>query len=367
MPRSLAQILERRPIETSAPCRIDSGGTWDIKALALPLQWAEPVTVNIALSLRTRVTLLPLEGDRLAVSSAGFSHREEYPHRDVPLDSPFGLFFAALSCFGFRGVHVHIRSDSPVKSALGGSSTALVALVKGLSHAAAQWGRRPMSRREILYLAYQLEDAVAKGKCGIQDQAAAAYGGVHLWKWHYGDHGVPLSRIPLLTGAGCRELSERILVAYSGKSHVSARINRSWIDEFLSGRTRKGWLRANQIVTQLAAALHVKDWTEAARLLREEMAVRREITPDALIPVTEALVSDAELSGCGARFTGAGGGGSVWALGERGKIEELRERWVSRLGGIRGAEILECRVDGRGVMVTFSGSVHDKPACGSPI
>jgi D-glycero-alpha-D-manno-heptose-7-phosphate kinase len=349
MPTSIARILERRPIETSAPCRVDSGGTWDIKAMALPLQGIQPVTLNVALNLRTRVTLSPLERGRVAVSSAGFSGTEEFSHGNAPLDSPFGIFFAALAFFGFHGVHVQIRSDSPVRSALGGSSTALVALVKALSGVAALMGRRRMPTREILYLAYQLEDAVTKGKCGIQDQAAAAYGGVHLWRWRYGDEGSFFSRVPLLKGKACRELSERILVAYSGKSHVSSRINRSWIDGFLSGETRSGWLRVNDIVHRLAEALSAGEWNRAARLLRKEMAVRREITPDALIPITEALIDEAEEAGCGARFAGAGGGGSLWALGEKGRIERLREAWASRLSGIKGAGILECEVDPVGV------------------
>jgi len=317
--------------------------------MALPLQGIQPVTLNVALNLRTRVTLSPLERGRVAVSSEGFPKAEGYPHRDAPLDSPFGMFFAALSFFGFHGVHVQIRSDSPVRSALGGSSTALVALVKALSDVAALMGRRRMSTREVLYLAYQLEDAVSKGKCGCQDQAAAAYGGVHLWRWRYGDEGALFSRVPLLKGKACRELSQRILVAYSGKSHVSSRINRSWIDGFLSGETRSGWLRVNDIVHRLAAALGAGEWNRAAGLLRQEMAVRREITPDALIPITEALIAEAEEAGCGARFAGAGGGGSLWALGEKGRIEGLRDAWAARLSAIRGAGILECEVDPMGV------------------
>jgi D-glycero-alpha-D-manno-heptose-7-phosphate kinase len=38
---------------------VDSGGTWDIRSMALPMQAIDPVTLNIALSLRTRVQLVP--------------------------------------------------------------------------------------------------------------------------------------------------------------------------------------------------------------------------------------------------------------------------------------------------------------------
>ncbi len=349
MPKSIAKLLQKHPIRSSAPCRVDTGGTWDIKAMALPLQGIRPVTVNFALNLRTEVRLLPFEDGRVSVTSDGFTGREEHPVSSVPFDSPFGIFFAAVSHFGFHGVEVHIRSDSPVRSALGGSSTALVALVKALSKAAAAGGAPPLTIGEVLHLAYHLEDSVSKGKCGIQDQAAAAYGSIHLWEWHYGEKGSLFTRVPLAPRKELHAYSQRLLVAYSGKSHVSARINRAWIEDFLSGRTRSGWIKANEIVRRLADSLKEQDWRGCARLLQEEMAVRRDITPDALIPVTEKLIDMAEETGCGARFAGAGCGGSVWAIGEKGRIERLRRIWAAHMKTIRGGRVLECAVDPHGV------------------
>lgn len=346
---SISKLLQKQPIGSSAPCRVDSGGTWDIKAMALPLQEIQPVTINLALNLRTEVTLLPFEDGRVSVTSEGFTDREEHALGSVPLDSPFGIFFAALSHFGLHGVEVHVRSDSPIRSALGGSSTALVALVKALSKAAFLRGNASLKTAEVLHLAYQLEDAVSNGKCGIQDQAAAAYGGINLWRWHYGEPGLPFTRVPLAGRKELREYSESILVAYSGKSHVSARVNRCWVTDFLSGKTRSGWIKANEIVERLAGTLKQKDWSGCARLLREEMAIRRAITPDALIPITEKLIALAEETGCGARFAGAGCGGSVWAIGEKGRIKKLKGIWSAQLKTTRGGRVLDCGVDPVGV------------------
>ncbi len=341
---SAKKILEKGPLEASAPCRIDSGGTWDIKALALPLERIEPVTVNMALNLRTRVILSPFQQGRVKVTSGGISKGEEYAMDELPFDSPLGLFFSAISYFGFHGLWADISSGSPVKSALGGSSTALVALIKALSKLKRVLENRGLSGREILHLGYHLEDGVSGGNCGIQDQAAAVYGGVNKWTWSYGSRAL-LKRESLTDREGLEEISNHILVAYSGKSHISARINRSYIEGFLAGRTRSGWIKTNDIVRGLAGAIKGKAWMEAARLLREEMAIRRDITPDALIPITERLINQAEESGCGARFTGAGAGGSVWALGEIERIRKLREVWGTTLSPARGARILDCAVD----------------------
>jgi D-glycero-alpha-D-manno-heptose-7-phosphate kinase len=346
---SLKDHLSNQQVEASAPCRIDSGGTWDIKAMALPLQGIEPVTVNIALNVRTSALLSPYDRGWVKISSEGFSHAEAFPKGNMPFNSPFGLFLGAISYFGFHGLEVHIRSHSPVKAGLGGSSTALVALVRALAKVSVKLGGKKLSANEILQLAYQLEDSLSGGNCGLQDHAAAVYGGVNQWKWRYGNPSNPLERIPLLDRKGQKELSKRLLVAYSGKSHVSASTNRNWIKAFLSGSTRAQWIRANEIVNHLARAIGGRDWKNAACLIQEEMAERKKITPEALIPITAKLVDQAEMEGCGARFAGAGAGGSLWALGELGNIRRLREIWEKTLAPAKDAKILDCEVDPAGV------------------
>ena len=349
MATSVLKTLRVETIESSAPCRMDSGGTWDIKSLALPLESIRPVTINVAVNLRTRVLLSPFRKGEVRIASQGFDHSEEAPFEALPFDSAFGLFFAAVSYFGFHGFQAQITSDSPVKSALGGSSTALVAFIKALSRLRGRLGGKALSPTEILHLGYHLEDAVAAGKCGIQDQAAAVFGGVNLWTWHFGNRLSLFKREPLLDRKAQREMTEHFVLAYSGKSHVSTRINRSWINDFLSSKTRAGWIQANEVVKRFGNALRGENWKEAAGLLMEEMKIRREITPDALTPLTERLIQQAEAAGCGARFTGAGGGGCVWAVGERGPVDDLKKGWKALLSSVKGGGLLDCRVDSEGV------------------
>ncbi len=342
---SIQRPLWQNPVEASAPCRIDSGGTWDIKAMALPFERIDPVTVNVALNLRTSVLISPYKKGWVKISSRGFSHSEAFPKDKIPFDSSFGLFFAAVSYFGFHGMEIHISSESPVKSALGGSSVALVALIKALSKINVRQGERDMSPGEILHLAYHLEDGIGGGNCGLQDHAAAVYGGVHLWRWHPGHRTKPLERTSLLDRKRQKEMSKRLLVAYSGKAHVSAATNRNWIRDFHSAQTREGWLQVNEIVHRMALAVKKQDWQGAAGLLQEEMSIRREITPEALIPVTSKLIDQAEALGCGARFAGAGAGGALWALGQLEDIRKLRKIWEDTLYPVKDAMILDCQID----------------------
>jgi D-glycero-alpha-D-manno-heptose-7-phosphate kinase len=210
-------------------------------------------------------------------------------------------------------------------------------------------GNKGCSNKEILHLAYHLEDSISGGNCGIQDQAAAVYGGVHQWEWHYGNRTAPLQKTSLLNGEGREELSKRLLVAYSGKSHTSSKTNNQWVEDFLWGKTRSGWIKANEIVRQFGKAIKALKWNRAASLLREEMSIRREITPEALTPFTKKLIAEAEDAGCGARFAGAGAGGSLWAVGKIERIGQLKARWGTTLARIKDAKILDCKIDPAGV------------------
>ncbi len=347
---NLTTLLEKEPVRASAPCRVDAGGTWDIKALSLPMERIQPATINMGLTLRTSAVLKPSPGNTVRISSRGFSQSEIFSADQMPFNPPFGIFFAAISYFGFSGLEVEIDSEAPVKSALGGSSTALVALIKALSKVRAKLGQKSLSRKQILYLAYHVEDGVSGGNCGLQDQAAAVYGGVNQWIWRHGDSSGLFRKTLLLDKEGQEQLSKRILVVYSGKSHVSATTNRKWVHDFLAGQTRAGWIKANEIVHRFAGALKERHWNEAASHLKEEMALRREITPEAMTPLTDRLVMEAEKLGCGSRFAGAGAGGSVWALGEVVAIEKLRQAWGIALDSMEGGRILDCRIDGAGAM-----------------
>jgi D-glycero-alpha-D-manno-heptose-7-phosphate kinase len=172
---------------------------------------------------------------------------------------------------------------------------------------------------------------------------------VNGWQWNYSSRETQVIREKLLDNNGMKQLSKRILVAYSGKCHVSASTNRAWLNNFLEGRTRSGWLEANTVVRELIKSVKSMEWGESIRYIKEEMKLRRRITPDALIPETSRLIKDAEKTGCGARFAGAGAGGALWALGEPEDIDRLKNKWEKSFSKIKGAYMLQCAVDPKGV------------------
>ncbi len=336
-------------VEASAPCRVDVGGTLDISTFFYPLQPLMPVTVNMALNLRTRVTLFPNSNRKVRVSSRGF-RSAEYFIADAPFKHPLGLMFAVAAFFRAEGVHISIDSASPPKSALGGSSAAAVALVAAFVSAGTKIKTlTPSLRKKIALLAHEVEASVAGVPCGLQDQLAAAFGGVQAWYWRADFSGSDYKRRPLLERRRFKEIENRLLVAYCGVPHESRDVNGRWIHQFLKGYHRTRWQEIVHCTHRFAEAIAAGDYRTAAAAMNRETEIRREMTPDVLDRVGRRLVKEAVRSGCGARFAGAGGGGCIWALGEPDEIERLKGNWKDILSETKDACLLAAKIDPEGL------------------
>ena len=351
MDKKLRKILESKPIEASAPCRIDMGGTLDIPTFYYPLRHLSPCTFNIALALRTRVRLRPFSRGQVKISSRGFKDAQ-FPADAAPFDHPMGLMFATAAFFNADGIHIDIESQSPPRSALGGSSAAAVALVAAFLRLTAdtESGNRS-NRREVALLAYQLEQSTAGVACGFQDQLAAAYGGVNVWDWQTEPDRSVFRRKTVVGKKFHKELERHLLLAYCGNPHESKDINGRWVRQFLGGENRDLWADIIMCTRQFGEALARRDYQQAAVHMNRDTAIRRKMTPDVLDKVGKRLADIALQNDCGARFTGAGGGGCLWAFGETENIDRLRPLWQKLLSSRKEACLLHVGIDSKGVVV----------------
>lgn len=346
---ALAAFLNKTPIKTSAPCRIDMGGTLDIRSFHLPLGYLSPCTVNVALKLRTSVTLLPYEAGMIRVTSKGFDSAA-FPLDTAPFNHPLGLVFAVASYFRAEGVHVAVESASPPRSSLGGSSVAAVALVAAFSTASVKMGLGPeLSLAQIALLAHAIEESVAGVPCGTQDQLAAAFGGVNAWYWKNGLQYPAFEQQVLLPEGTLKDLEAHLLVAYCGIPHESRDVNTRWVRQFLAGESREKWVEITHLSRRFATAIQEMAIPAAITAMNREMAIRSEMTPDVLDDIGKLLVTAATRSGCGARISGAGGGGCIWALAETATIDRLRTEWQAILSTRADARLLDAGIDARGV------------------
>ena len=101
------------------------------------------------------------------------------------------------------------------------------------------------------------------------------------------------------------------------------------------------------IAHAMRQALEKADWKEVARLLREEWATASKNAPGISTPLIDRLVAATRQAGAvGAKVCGAGGGGCVFFLVERG----ARDR-VSQVIEREGATMLPVKVAARGVQL----------------
>jgi D-glycero-alpha-D-manno-heptose-7-phosphate kinase len=336
------------PVAASAPCRVDFGGTLDLRTFSYPLQPLGPCTFNLALDLRTTARLEPYARGRIKVSSRGF-RAAEFAGDAAPFRHPLGLMFAVAAFFGADGVHIRIDSESPPRSALGGSSVAAVALVRAFFETARHGARA--DRRAMALTAHAIEESVAGVPCGYQDQLAAAFAGASLWRWVALPRAGVYVREVVVAPARLSSMADHLLVAYAGVTHASSDVNGQWVRQFLDGRHRSGWTDIIAGTRAFADCLRAGRWGQAAELMQLETEIRRRMTPDVLEPLGRRLVAAARRSGCGARFTGAGGGGCLWALGEAEAIQRLAPVWRDILARRPGARLLSAPPTAEGLRV----------------
>ena len=350
MPEMLGEIVSTHQVSASAPCRVDMGGTLDLAVFYLPLQADIPATFNMALDLQTTVTLEAHTGLEVSISSRGFEPAA-FEAVQAPFDHPMGLFFAVAAHYNLQGLRIHIDSASPPRSALGGSSVAAVALIGALEECRRLSGEKPLSRDQIVRRAHMLEESAAGRPCGMQDQLAAVFGGVNTWYWEVHDDGLGVRRQPLASNPAMASLGDHFIVAYAGRPHASHDVTGRWIKRFRAGRDREHWRRIAACVGQFSQALDRGDWSQAAEAMNTETDMRREMTPDVLDPLGTALVEAARGEGCGGRFTGAGGGGCIWAVGPKDAIHRLRPQWQALLAPEPEAMLLDAQPSMNGLQI----------------
>lgn len=225
-----------------------------------------------------------------------------------------------------------------------------MALIAAFSKVLGCMGKKDISRDRMVLLAHAIEQGVAGVPCGIQDQLAAAFGGVNAWSWPADPGSPPFAGSPLVKGEALRRLDRHLLVAYLGVTHASKDVNSTWVRQFITGNGRENWHEIVSLTQDFAGALARWDMRAAAEAMNRETALRKAMTPQVLDDMGDRLAAVAVETGCGARFTGAGGGGCLWAIGEADSVSTLKPLWGKMLAERPTAGLLDCRVDQQGVL-----------------
>ncbi|MEJ2368945.1 MAG: hypothetical protein P8Z49_11520 [Acidobacteriota bacterium] len=309
-----------RRIVSRAPARVDlAGGSLDLWPVGLLVK--QSMTVNAAISLAATVTLEESGGEGVLLKSIDLNKSYRWFEDSPP--GKLSLVERLLGHFGVTGGWTVVtRSDAPAGSGLGGSSSLAVALSFALAVAAA----RPLGEEAAVSLCRDIEAMELGMPTGVQDHWPAVKGGILALSYAAGATSVEVLDIPL------KELAERLVVVYSGKSRLSANSNWSLYRSIIEreGGRLKALQGIAEVAVQMRHALLHADFDTAGLLLGEEMALRKGLSKEISTPHIEHLISAAMESGAvGGKVCGAGGGGCLVFIvspGRRTAVEEALER-----------------------------------------
>jgi D-glycero-alpha-D-manno-heptose-7-phosphate kinase len=243
-------------------------------------------------------------------------------------------FFAPKTGFELR-----TDSQAPAGAGIGGSSTLIIAIVSALNRLTGAGHKL----EQLRVIAQNIEAQIIRVPTGCQDYYPAMCGGVNAVEM--GPAGIVRRPIPV----DLRDFHERTVLAYTGEPRNSGINNWEVMKAHIDG-DRKVWRNFDVIAAiahAMRGALEKSDWKEVGRLLREEWAHRRKNAPGITTPLIDRLVAVTRKAGAaGAKVCGAGGGGCVFFLAERGARQRVSEA-ITR----EGARVLPVRVAPRGVKV----------------
>ncbi len=324
-------------IRAQAPCRVDlAGGTLDLWPVGVIVDGS--VTVNCAVNLYARVEAKKTKNRFIHLSSEDYVKEYDF----IKGGEPGALPLLEMLCAHYsvtEGWDISVRSDFPAGSGLGGSSSVSIAMAKVLL----EIREAKENSQKTVAVCRDLEARNLGIPTGVQDFWPSILGGALAI--HYKPGGDDVESL----GSVFQFLPDRLVIAYTGKSHFSAENNFEVYQSFLQGKKEvvsamKNIAAASQGVYR---ALKAGDFDEAGMMMLDEWENRKKLSPRITTPKMDELqAASMEAGAAGAKGCGAAGGGSMVflvKLGMKRAVELALEKC--------GAVILNAEPDKKGCTV----------------
>jgi D-glycero-alpha-D-manno-heptose-7-phosphate kinase len=331
-------------INSSAPTRICDNGGWT------DTWFAEYGSVfNIAIEPRCDVQIAVCPRDALdaqiVISAANFNDAYSRDPGDPWQKHP--LIEAAIDHIGVPddlSIFVHLYSAAPPGASLGTSAAMTVALLGALDCLTP--GR--LTAHEVAYSAQQVETVKLGWQCGIQDQLAAAYGGIcYIDMFQY-----PYANVsPVQPDEVTRwNLQRRLLVIYLGKPHRSSLVHERVIAVLEDSGAEDPRLAAlRRTAAPARDALLAGDFAALGQSFIENTEGQRTLNPDLISPEAQQIIELAQShEALGWKVNGAGGPGGSVALLLDGSIPN-RHRLMQAISASDSCQVIIPRLAQQGL------------------
>ena len=248
-----------------------------------------------------------------------------------------------------QGLSMFLASEVPPGTGLGSSSAVTVALVKAVSTVCGQ----RLAARAVAELACQIEIELLGKPIGMQDQYAAAFGGLN-WMT-FGPDGVTVERLAVRREVISR-LESNLVLAFTGAAHDSAVI--------LGQQTRSSAAGERTVIDALDAVCGLAyearsyllggDLSAFGRLLDRAWQHKRRFAPGVSNERIERAYALARQNGAlGGKIAGAGGGGFLMLYCDDGAAARVEAALETV-----GLRCLDCQLEDDGTRVLFNAGLR---------
>jgi len=253
-------------IFSRAPVRIcDIGGWTDT--------WYCPngAVFNICVDLYSYVRIIPSINKSITIISENLNLQTEINNLDkIEYDGKLDLLKSAVKRMGIKkGAKIYVRTEAPPGCGTGTSASVAVALIAAL----AKFSETKLKPEDIASLAHKLEVEELKLESGVQDQYAAAFGGINFMDISYPS--VEVSPLSLSNEKICELESQLILVFLSSRS--SSAMHKAVIENYK--KNDKKTLQSFEIIKKCARdmrkAVKSKDLVYMGELLNKNWEAQK--------------------------------------------------------------------------------------------
>lgn len=224
----------------------------------------------------------------------------------------------AMRFLDMHEIRLTYEADLPARSGLGTSSSFAVGMLNAFYGLKGKYADKKKLADEAIYL----ERTLCKESGGIQDQIAAAFGGLN--RINFSSNGYTVKPI-IISAENKKQLNDNLMLFFTGFSRFSSDISK--VQENTMKDKSKQLLEMLSLVDDAEEILTSKsDLNEFGRLLDYTWKLKRGITNKISNDSIDNLYAKAiEAGAIGGKLLGAGGGGFLLFYVEQDKQQNVKD------------------------------------------